>query len=48
MAIKRVVSLRNLPVHWYRGVDIRRMFIELREGGVAALKKFIEAVDGYV
>jgi uncharacterized protein YutE (UPF0331/DUF86 family) len=32
MAIKRVVSLRNLPVHWYRGVDIRRMFIELREG----------------
>ena len=48
VAMRRFVSLRNLLVHRYWEVDDRRMFIELKEGGVSALKKFIEAVERHV
>jgi len=40
VAIIRVVSLRNLLIHGYREVDVRRMFTDLKEGNVATLKKF--------
>jgi uncharacterized protein YutE (UPF0331/DUF86 family) len=48
VAMRRFASLRNLPVHRYWEVDDRRMFTELKEGGVSALKKFIEAVERHV
>jgi hypothetical protein len=40
VTIIRVVSLRNLLIHGYREVDVRRMFTDLKEGNVATLKKF--------
>ncbi len=48
LEMRRLVSLRNLIVHRYWEVDDRRIYSELKASGLALLRRFVEAAEGYV